>query len=73
MEEWFREGDFGKRCQAAFQRSRICADGFLNNQYFKDLLVQQMEHGGGYSFQLWTVLNAVLWHESWIEGRRDCL
>jgi asparagine synthase (glutamine-hydrolysing) len=27
---------------------------------------------GGYSFQLWTVLNAVLWHASWIEGREDC-
>ena len=28
--------------------------------------------GGGHSFQLWTVLNAVLWHESWIAGNEDC-
>ena len=27
----------------------------------------------GNSFHLWTVLNAVLWHESWIAGNEDCL
>jgi asparagine synthase (glutamine-hydrolysing) len=32
-----------------------------------------MAGGGGYSFHIWTVMNAVLWHASWIEGRRDCL
>ena len=24
------------------------------------------------SFHVWTVMNAVLWHASWIEGREDC-
>ncbi|HXG12343.1 MAG TPA: asparagine synthase (glutamine-hydrolyzing) [Gemmataceae bacterium] len=72
MEEWFREGDFGPRCLAAFDRSRIRKEGFFDNDYFQGLLRRQIEDGGGYSFHLWTVLNAVLWHESWIEGREDC-
>lgn len=72
MEEWFREGDFGKRCLDAFERSEIRKQGFLDNDYFVDLLKRQIDGRGGYSFQLWTVLNAVLWHESWIAGRTDC-
>ncbi|MDP1571595.1 MAG: asparagine synthase (glutamine-hydrolyzing) [Vicinamibacterales bacterium] len=73
MEEWFREGDFGRRCLAAFERSEIRKQGFLDNAYFTDLLTRQIDGRGGYSFHLWTVLNAVLWHASWIEGREDCL
>ena len=73
MEEWFREGDFGARCLAAFDRSAIRTEGFLDNDYFVDLLRAQIDGGGGYSFHLWTVMNAVLWHASWIEGREDCL
>ncbi|NEQ64620.1 MAG: asparagine synthase (glutamine-hydrolyzing) [Symploca sp. SIO2D2] len=72
MEEWFKEGDFGQRCLAAFERSEISKEGFLNNQYFTDLLKHQMSSGGGYSFHLWTVLNAILWHESWVVGNQDC-
>ncbi len=73
MEEWFQEGDFGPRCLAAFERSKLAQEGFFDNTYFIDLLKGQMAGRGGYSFQLWTVLNAVLWHASWIEGREDCL
>lgn len=73
MEEWFREGDFGRMCLAAFERSDLVREGYLDAAYFKSLLAKQIHGGGGYSFHLWTVLNAVLWHASWIEGRRDCL
>src|SRR5215468_4841716 len=69
MEEWFSEGDFGKRCLAAFDRSALSKEGYIDSDYFRGLLNQQMNGGGGHSFQLWTVLNAVLWHTSWIEGR----
>ena len=72
MEEWFREGDFGQRSLAAFDRSALVDQGFFDNDYFRGLLRAQMAGAGGYSFQLWTVLNAVLWHASWIEGREDC-
>jgi asparagine synthase (glutamine-hydrolysing) len=72
MEEWFREGDFGRRSLAAFDRSALVQDGFFDAEYFRGLLRAQMNGTGGYSFQLWTVLNAVLWHASWIEGREDC-
>jgi asparagine synthase (glutamine-hydrolysing) len=72
MEEWFREGDFGRRSLAAFDRSALANDGFFDNEYFRGLLRAQIAGTGGYSFQLWTVLNAVLWHASWVEGREDC-
>jgi asparagine synthase (glutamine-hydrolysing) len=73
MEEWFREGDFGARCMAALDRSQLAGEGFFDVGYVKDLLRGQMEGRGGYSFHLWTIMNAVLWHASWIEGREDCL
>ena len=72
MEEWFAEGDFGRRCRAAFDRSALSREGFFDNEYFRGILKHQTDGGGGYSFQLWTVLNAVLWHESWIAGNKDC-
>jgi len=72
MEEWFREGDFGRRSLAAFERSALATDGFFDNEYFVRLLKAQMNGSGGHSFHLWTVLNAVLWHASWVEGREDC-
>ena len=73
MEEWFREGDFGRRCVAAFERSPLGRDGFLDADYFTRLLKDQIDGRAGASFQIWTVMNAVLWHASWIEGREDCL
>jgi len=72
MEQWFREGEFGRRSLAAFDRSALTGDGFFDRDYVRELLRAQMDGAGGYSFQLWTVLNAVLWHASWIEGREDC-
>ncbi len=72
MEEWFREGDFGRRSLAAFERSALVREGYFDNDYFRGLLQKQMNGTGGYSFHLWTVLNAVLWHASWVEGREDC-
>jgi len=72
MEEWFREGEFGRRSLAAFERSELTKDGLFDNDYFRGLLEAQMNGSGGHSFQLWTVLNAVLWHASWLEGREDC-
>jgi asparagine synthase (glutamine-hydrolysing) len=72
MEDWFREGDFGKRALAAYERSEIRKLGLLDNAYFESLLRDQIGGRGGRSFEVWTVLNAVLWHESWIAGRKDC-
>jgi asparagine synthase (glutamine-hydrolysing) len=72
MEEWFREGDFGARCLAAFERSALRSEGFLDADYFRNLLKDQIAGQQSVSFQIWTVMNAVLWHASWIEGRENC-
>jgi asparagine synthase (glutamine-hydrolysing) len=72
MEEWFREGDFGARCLAAFERSALHKEGFLDGDYFTTLLKDQIAGRQSASFPIWTVMNAVLWHASWIEGREEC-
>lgn len=72
MDAWFRQKEFGKRCLAALERSRLSQEGYFDNGFLKGMLRRQLAGDGGYSFQLWTVLNAVLWYESWIEGRVDC-
>jgi asparagine synthase (glutamine-hydrolysing) len=73
MEEWFREGDFGARCLMAFERSALRTEGFIDADYFTTLLKDQIAGRQSVSFPLWTVMNAVLWHASWIEGREHCL
>lgn len=72
MESWFKDPAFARRCHAALDRSRLLREGFFDAGYLKDLLKHQTGSGGGHSFHLWTVLNALLWHESWIEGHADC-
>jgi asparagine synthase (glutamine-hydrolysing) len=72
MAEWFREGDFGPRCLAAFQRSPLRRQGFIDGAYFSGLLQDQIAGRTEASFRLWTVMNAILWHASWVEGRPDC-
>jgi asparagine synthase (glutamine-hydrolysing) len=71
MEEWFKEPAFGKRCIAAWERSAFRKLGLVDEGFVNSLLKAQTEGGGGRSFQLWTVLNAVLWHERWICDSRD--
>jgi asparagine synthase (glutamine-hydrolysing) len=73
MDQWFKEPEFGRRCLAAFERSTLHREGFFDNDYVNGLMRHQMGSGGGYGFHLWTLLNAVLWYEVWIEGRDDCL
>lgn len=72
MEKWFQDPEFGKRCLAAWDRSEIRKMGLIDEKYFLGMLKGQMAGQGGYSFHLWTVLNAVLWHESWVMNRKDC-
>ena len=72
MEEWFQQGDFGQRCLAAFDRSELRRQGFFDDEFFAGMLKRQINGGGGYSFQIWTVMNAILWHEYWIAGNRNC-
>src|SRR5580765_7610988 len=70
---YLREGGFGARCLAAFERSALRTEGFIDGDYFTTLLKDQIAGRQSVSFPLWTVMNAVLWHASWVEGREDCL
>lgn len=72
MEEWFRDPQFGQRCVDAFERSALRREGYFDDDFVRGMLRTQIASGGGYSFQLWTLMNAILWHESWVMGRADC-
>ncbi len=72
MDQWFGEKEFGERCLAAWRRSALRKEGLLDDAFVDGLLRRTMV-GQGSSFHAWTILNAVLWHASWIEGRADCL
>lgn len=68
MDKWFTEERFGKKCLAAYERSQLRKQGFFNDTYLHGLLKGQVEGKINYGFHLWTVMNAVLWHERWMEG-----
>ena len=72
MEEWFRDPEFGQRCLDAFERSALRAEGYFDDDFVRGMLRKQIASGGGYSFQLWTLMNALLWHESWVMDHADC-
>jgi hypothetical protein len=68
--EWFREGI---SVRVAFARSSVpqsarrpARQRVLHRRFSRI----RLPGAAGYSFQLWTVMNAVLWHASWIEGDR---
>lgn len=71
MEEWFKEDDFAGKCRAAIKTSPLTED-MLDRKYLLSLLEKQRTSGGGYSFHLWTVMNALIWHKYWVEGHEDC-
>ncbi len=71
MEEWFKDPGFGKRCAAAWKRSEFRKLGLVSESFVDGLMRAQTQGGGGHSFHLWTVLNAVLWHERWISRSGD--
>jgi asparagine synthase (glutamine-hydrolysing) len=72
MERWFRDPDFARRARAALERSELLKSGYLDSSFVFQLFDRQVSGSGGWSFHLWTVLNAVLWHESAIMGQPDC-
>ena len=69
MDKWFMEPSFGRRCIDALERSALCRDGYLDRDYIVGLLRAQVEGRINYGFHLWTIMNAVFWHERWIERR----
>jgi asparagine synthase (glutamine-hydrolysing) len=70
MDKWFQEPNFGKRCIAALENSELVREGYLDREYITGLLRGQVEGKINYGFHLWTVMNAVFWHERWINPRR---
>ncbi len=72
MESWFQNEAFRKKCRAALDRSPLLREGYIGSAKVDELLSGYEKGVGGYSFHLWTVMNAVLWCEYWVLGREDC-
>lgn len=70
MDKWFRDPRFGNRCLEVFRNSEIRKLGYLDNGFVEKLLEDQMSGRTNYGFHLWTILNAVFWHEKWVAGAR---
>ena len=78
----WRSGDgtcvFGHRRLSIIDLSSAADQPMRNREgtvsiIFNGEIYKQMAGSGGHGFHLWTVLNAVLWHERWIEGNADPL
>ena len=71
MDRWFGETDFGRRCLDMYDHSAFRRLGLIDDGVFRGLMQSLISGRSGYGFQAWTVLNAVLWHEHWLEGKTD--
>jgi asparagine synthase (glutamine-hydrolysing) len=69
MDKWFQEPNFGRQCIDALERSFLYTEGFFDRDYIMGLLRGQVEGRINYGFHLWTVMNAVFWHERWMGSR----
>ena len=52
------------------ENSNLYTEGYINSEYVMGLLRGQVEGTVNYGFHLWTVMNAVFWHERWICKQR---
>jgi asparagine synthase (glutamine-hydrolysing) len=66
MDEWFKNPAFGNLCRETFAKSTIRKRGYLNNDLVDNLLEGQISGRTNYGFHLWTIMNAVFWHQHWI-------
>lgn len=66
MDKWFAEPEFGKACLAAFDRSALVREGFFDTGYARGLLEAQVAGRMNWGFHVWTLMNAIFWHERWI-------
>lgn len=69
MDKWFRDERFGKHCLDVYRRSEIRKAGYFDNDFVERLLGDQMAGRTNYGFHLWTIMNAVFWHERWLSGQ----
>jgi len=72
MDKWLREPAFAKRCQDVIDRSRLVADGLIDGNYLNTLMAGHKRSASGYGAHIWTVLNAMIWHDYWVEGHENC-
>jgi asparagine synthase (glutamine-hydrolysing) len=63
--EWFRE-EFGRWALGRLSGDR---SGLLDLPYVRGMMLEHRAGDADHSFPLWVLLNLVLWHDHWIEGR----
>jgi asparagine synthase (glutamine-hydrolysing) len=67
VDRWLKDERFARRVRGLVDRSTLMNSGLFDKEFFSAMLNTEITQGGGNSFYIWTVLNALLWHEHWIE------
>ena len=68
MSQWLR-GDFGRRVQADFERSRLMREGYFDPGYVRRLCVDHLEGRQDNSIFIWSLFNLVAWFDYWVDGK----
>lgn len=71
VDRWLHDPAFAARTRNITEKSRFFKEGLLDRSFFSNMLEKEIAGGGGNSFYIWTVLNALIWYEHWIEGKQD--
>jgi asparagine synthase (glutamine-hydrolysing) len=68
VEEWLRE-DFGVRAQEEVRRSSLMERGLLDAERVDQLFEAHRVGRGNWSWHLWNIYSAAVWHDQWVAGR----
>jgi asparagine synthase (glutamine-hydrolysing) len=69
MKEWLR-GEFGRRAQAEVRASSLLERGLLDTATIDRLFDAHRSGAGDWSFHIWNLYSACVWHDYWVAGRR---
>ena len=72
VDRWFAMPEFRRRVDAAFARSSLFKDGLFDMDVVNAEVRACSEGRSGNSFQVFALLNLVLWHAHWIEKQSEC-
>ena len=67
VEHWMKSKEFGGFVADTIMSSFLVRDGYVDQTYVASLLKRETSaQGGGYSSQIWTLLNVALWGKQWL-------
>ena len=68
MNEWLRNEWFGY-AKSKILESPLANNGYLRREFISKMMEDHRSHRRNEGQNIWNLLNLVLWHEHWIEGK----